>query len=217
MTGRSEGARLLARACEAHGQQAIAARLGCSRQFVCSLVAGQKRPSPERRERARAELGIDPSAWDLPPSSPSSPSTSVTTVATPAPSGETTARARDLEAPAAPLARSKPDASGGQLGALAAAEAHLAACTAALDRLGPGASPRELAALLGARAGAVRALAAAEPVWSRLLKSAEWRAIEGAIREALSGLEDDRLERLARFLEARHVEASRAGSQGGGS
>ncbi len=91
------------------------------------------------------------------------------------------------------------------------------ACTEALERFGPGASPREVGALLAARAGAVRALAAAEPVWSKIFKSPEWRAIEGAIRDALTGLEDDRLERLARFLEARDVEASRAGSKGGGS
>ncbi|MBK6515330.1 MAG: hypothetical protein IPG04_14690 [Polyangiaceae bacterium] len=54
-------------------------------------------------------------------------------------------------------------------------------------------------------------------MWSKIFKSPEWRAIEGAIRDALTGLEDDRLERLARFLEARDVEASRAGSKGGGS
>lgn len=213
MTGRSEGARLLARACEAHGQQAIAARLGCSRQFVCYLVAGQKKPSVERRERARAELGIDPSAWDRPAST--SPATSAPTVATPPPSDEPAARPRDLEAPAAPLRDREPDASRGHVGAVAAARAHLEACTEALDRLGPGASARELAALLGARAGAVRALAAAEPTWVRIFKSPEWQQIERILREVLAGLPDDVLGRLADRLDACHVEAARSGAKGG--
>jgi hypothetical protein len=71
-------------------------------------------------------------------------------------------------------------------------------------------------ALLGARAGAVRALASAEPTWVRIFKSPEWQQIERAVRAALTGLDDDRLETLARTLEALDVESARS-AKGGGS
>jgi transcriptional regulator with XRE-family HTH domain len=211
---RSEGSRLLAKKCEAFTQAGVAARLRCSRQAVAGFVSGAKRPSPERRELAERELGIPVASWDLPPAS-TSPAPSAPTVATLARADETRARPRDPEAPAAPLREQDLDAARGHGGALAAAQAHLAECSAALARFGPSASPRELAALLAARAGAVRALSAAEPTWSKVFASREWKAIERAVRVALTGLDDGRLETLAQTLEEADVESSRSGAKGG--
>lgn len=212
---RSEGSRLLAKKCEAFTQAGVAARLRCSRQFVCSLVNGEKRPSAERRELAERELGIPVASWDLPPASTSTPSTSAPTGATSAPSAKTTAPARDPEAPAASLRARDLDASRGHGGAVAAAERHLRSCDEALDRFAPGASARELSALLAAKAGAIRALGSVEPTWAKIFKSREWAQIERILREVLKDLPDDVLGRLADRLDACHVESSRAGANGG--